>query len=123
MRTLNGSGRGATAETKHEGTIIKARRGGRAAVGGNVVWRTGAKARRCLADISPRQPGEYVDPRGRDQLGLDSDDGSVQQPCALRPARGAEQPRYNRTRLGRELVVERRRQSADLQVARGGQMA
>jgi hypothetical protein len=40
-------------------------------------WCTSQKARRGSADLSPRQPGEHVDPRGSDQLGLNSDDGGV----------------------------------------------
>src|ERR1700752_3042672 len=63
----------------HERTIPEAYRGGIAAVDGYVGRRsTGAKARWRLADLSPRQPGQHVDPRGRDELRRDPDDGGAQ---------------------------------------------
>jgi peptide/nickel transport system substrate-binding protein len=51
-----------------------------------VMSGAGAQAQKpggvLFADLSPRQPGEHVDPRGRDQLGRDPNDGGVQQPRA-----------------------------------------
>jgi hypothetical protein len=73
--------------------------------------------------LSSRQPGQHVDPRGSDQLGVDSDDGGIQQPRALRSARGAKPPRYDPARSRRELVVERGWHAAHVQTARGRQMA
>ena len=52
-----------------------------------------------------------------------ADDGGVQQPRAVRPARKAEQPRLDRARSGDRLVVERGRHRADLPAAPGRQMA
>ena len=38
----------------------------------------GAKAGRHAAGLSPRQPGQHVDPRGRDDRRHHADDGRVQ---------------------------------------------
>src|SRR5437764_861720 len=80
----------------------------------------GPKAGRYPENVQPRQPGEHVDPRGSDVRRRGADDGGVQQPCHVRPARKAEQPGLDRARSGQELVVERGRDRADDATARRG---
>ena len=53
----------------------------------------GAAERRRPAHVSPRQPGEHVDPRGGDVLDRDPGDGSHEQSRHVRSAQAAEQPR------------------------------
>src|SRR5215469_11182927 len=124
MTLANGECSGSTTmatkeDGKNERTVSKGRCDDGATVGGDGGrFGTCAKTRWSIADLSPRQPGEHVDPRGGNQLGRDSNDGGVQQPRALRSAQGPEQPRYNRSRLGRELVVERGRDPVNLQTTR-----
>ena len=76
------------------------------------------KTGRHVADAADHQPGQHVDPRGIDDRGARADDGRLQQPGHVRPARAAEQPFVDRPRSGRELDLERGRQVADLQAAR-----
>src|SRR5947207_321409 len=67
----------------------------------------GAKAGRRAASLSPRQPGQHVDPRGGHLLDPDPGHGGHEQPGHVRPAQGAEQPGDDCSRSRRELVVER----------------
>ena len=83
----------------------------------------GAEIGRHAAAVSPRQPGQRLDPRGGDDLGRRAVLGGVQQSDPLQPARKAEPARIHRARTGRELEVERRLYTADLQAARRRQMA
>src|SRR5262245_45464275 len=47
------------------------------------------KARRGLARLQPRQPGEHVDPRGSHCLRAAADDGGLQQPRHVQAGREA----------------------------------
>ena len=69
-----------------------ARGGGHVGCGFVGRHRAGAKIGRHFPDATFRQPGQHVDPRGIDAGYRTADDGGVQQPRAVRPARRAEQP-------------------------------
>ena len=81
------------------------------------------QAGRHPADLSPRQPRQRLDPRGRDLLGQRSLHAGVQQPRHLQAGRGAEQHGLDRSGSRRQLGLERRPQDADLQTAAGRQVA
>src|SRR6516162_11623823 len=69
----------------------------------------GAKTGRYLARACPRLPAEPVDARGSRWGPGARDDGIVQQPRYVRPARKTEQRSVDRPRSGHRLVMERGR--------------
>ena len=85
--------------------------------------RPAAEERRDTENVSPRNAAQHVDPRGGDLFGQHLVDADLHEPRDLRPAQGAEQRRDHRAGARDQLAVERRRQGADLQAARGREMA
>ena len=81
------------------------------------------EAGRHPADLSSRQPGQRLDPRGGDLFGQHSLHAGLQQPRHLQAGRGAEQHGLDRAGSRRELGLERRQQDAHLQAAAGRQVA
>ena len=82
-----------------------------------------AKAGWHPSGLSPRQPRQHVHPRRGDSRRHHAHDGSLQQSGDLRSTRSAKQRAVDRPRARHRLGMERRRQGADLQIARRGQMA
>jgi hypothetical protein len=81
------------------------------------------EAWRHFANAVRGQPGEHVDPRGIDDRGPGADDGGVQQPRHVRPARKAKQPAVDRPGPRHELVVERGGDDVDIYAARRCEVA
>ena len=106
--------------------MAKNRRAGRRGFAGAVVaYRPGGgtEGGRHSQALSPRQPGQHVDPRRGDDLHRDSDDRGVQQLGRLRPAGAAGKPAIGRARSRNKLGMERRRQDSNVQIARRRQVA
>ena len=76
-----------------------------------------------LQHLPSRQPAQRLDPRGSDDLGQPAVHGGVQQSRDVRSQGEGQQPRPDRARPGRELVVERRQDQAHLQAAPGREVA
>ncbi len=72
------------------------------------------EAGRYPDDVSPRQPGKRLHPRGGDLFQQRAVHARVQQPRHLQTGCCAEQLAVDRSRPGDELVVERRQHQADL---------
>ena len=83
----------------------------------------GAEAGRYAEDVSFRQPGQPVPPRGSDVCGARSGDGPLQQSRHVRSARGASQLRLDRAGSGDRVVVGLVQDRAALPPARRRQMA
>src|SRR5712672_1004581 len=83
----------------------------------------GAEERRDPQILSPRQPGEHVDPRRGDDLDRGADDERLQQPDPVQSARKAKPTGIHPAGTGRKLVVEPGFHAAQLQIAPGRQMA
>src|SRR4051795_12772203 len=70
-----------------------------------------AEVRWSLESDAPRQPCQHVDPRRGNLLRHCADDGGLQQPCPLRSARPAEQPRDDPAGVGYGMDLGRGRTS------------
>src|SRR5437763_4060441 len=99
------------------GTDLRCCRGAAGRAGG------GAEKRRDAQILSPRQPGEHVDPRGGDDLDRGADLGGVQQPDPLQAGRKDKPAGVHRAGAGGKLVVEPGLHATDLQAAPGRQVA
>src|SRR5438094_8575312 len=114
---------GANRETRHVAQIRRGRAGGVLGIGSGPESRGGAKERRHAQVLSPRQPGEHVDPRRGDDLDRGADDERLQQPDPVQSARKAEPAGIYPAGTGGELVVEPGLHAAQLQIAPERQMA
>ena len=97
--------------------------GRRPAAHGGARFRRRAQARRHLENLSPRQPGERLDPRGGDVLDRDAVHAGDEQPRPLQAGRAAEQPGLHRPGSGHQLVLEPGPYRAHVQAARRREMA